>query len=75
MSAEMTHPDGRTEDIHIGFDKDDLFTTKFLPVMNGIHALSVKKDGKDVEGNHLYIRDFNSNPKDSCGNLFEKKYK
>ena len=55
MSAEMTHPDGRTEDVHIDAGKDDSFTVKFVPVMNGIHTLSVKKDAEDVQGNYFEL--------------------
>ena len=51
----MTHPDGRTEDVHIDAGKDDSFTVKFVPEMNGIHTLSVKKDAEDVQGNYFEL--------------------
>ena len=46
----MTHPDDRTENVDIDVGKDDSFTVRFVPVMNGIHTLSVKKDDEDVQG-------------------------
>ena len=46
----MTHPDDRTEDVDIEVGDNDSFTVRFVPRMNGIHTLSVKKDDEDVQG-------------------------
>ncbi|XP_071960404.1 filamin-A-like isoform X2 [Antedon mediterranea] len=50
MTAQVTNPDGKTEDAEIIDGSDCRYTVRFVPVMKGVHTISVKHKGMHVPG-------------------------